>query len=50
MNRAVLALLVPEPSPKVPLSFIVVTFVVSGLIAVAIVYFGIHGQLGGPIP
>jgi|HubBroStandDraft_1064217.scaffolds.fasta_scaffold00067_34 hypothetical protein len=39
-----------QSSPPVPLSFIVTTFVVAGVVAVAIVYFGIHGQLGGPIP
>ena len=40
----------PEPVPPVPLSFLIATF--GGAIAVGalIIYFGIHGQLGGPIP
>ncbi len=40
----------PEATPKVPLSFLIVTF--GGAIAVGalIIYFGIHGQLGTPIP
>lgn len=39
-----------EPSPRVSPVFVVVTFAVAAAVAVAIVYFGIHGQLGGPIP
>ncbi|MGI0155923.1 MAG: hypothetical protein ACREDE_07325 [Thermoplasmata archaeon] len=37
-------------SPKVPLAFLVVTFAVAIVVAVAIVYLGINGPLGGPIP
>jgi small basic protein len=40
----------PEPSPRVSPAFLVVTFVVGAVVAVAIAYLGIHGQLGGPIP
>jgi hypothetical protein len=40
----------PPPSPKVSNVFIVVAFTVAILIGIAIVYFGINGQLGGPIP
>lgn len=40
----------PEPTPKVPLLFLIATFGGATIVAVLIVYFGIHGQLGGPIP
>ena len=38
------------PTPRVPVRFVIVTFVVSIVIGVAIAYYGIHGQLGGGIP
>jgi len=40
----------PEPSTKVPLSFIIVTFGSAAVVAILIVYFGLRGQIGGPIP
>lgn len=40
----------PEPSPPVPLTFIIVTFAVAIVVGALIIYFGINGQLGGPIP
>ena len=40
----------PEPTPQVSRAFLVITFVVAIAIGVAIIYFGINGQLGGPIP
>jgi hypothetical protein len=50
LNQSALERAMPEPTPKVPLSFIVVTFSVAIIVAAAIIYFGINGQLGGPIP
>ncbi len=38
------------PDPKVPLRFVIVTFLAAGLVGAAILYFGLGGQLGGPIP
>ena len=32
------------------MTFLIVTFGSAIVVAVLIVYFGIHGQLGGPIP
>ncbi len=40
----------PETVPPVPLSFLIVTFGVAIAVGILIVYFGINGQLGGPIP
>ncbi|MGI0070716.1 MAG: hypothetical protein ACRECT_01360 [Thermoplasmata archaeon] len=40
----------PEPTPPVPLSFIIVTFGAATVVAVAIFYFGVRGMIGGPIP
>ncbi len=40
----------PETPPKVPLAFIIVTFASATIIAILIVYFGLRGQIGGPIP
>jgi hypothetical protein len=31
-------------------TFLVVTFVVAAVVGIAIVYFGMGGQIGGPIP
>lgn len=38
------------PDTRVPTSFLIATFVAAGLIGAAIIYFGMGGQLGGPIP
>jgi len=38
------------PSTRVSPVFLVVTFAVAIAVGAGIVYFGIHGQLGGPIP
>jgi hypothetical protein len=40
----------PEPSPKVPLSFLIATFGGATVVAILIIYFGMRGQIGGPIP
>ncbi len=40
----------PEPTPPVPLSFLIATFGGAAVVAILIVYFGLHGQIGGPIP
>ncbi|MFY9717217.1 MAG: hypothetical protein WAK40_04715 [Thermoplasmata archaeon] len=40
----------PSPSAPFPTSFVVVTFAASIVIGIAIVYFGIQGQLGWGIP
>jgi hypothetical protein len=40
----------PEPNPPVPLSFIVVTFTAAIAVGILVIYLGIHGQIGGPIP
>ena len=40
----------PEASPPVPLTFIIVTFAAAIAVGALIIYFGINGQLGGPIP
>lgn len=39
----------PE-TPKVPLFFLVATFVGAGIVGALILYFGLGGQLGGGIP
>jgi len=39
-----------DPTPKVPIAFVIVTFTAAAIVAILIVYFGINGQLGGPIP
>ncbi len=39
-----------EPVPKVPTLFIVVTFAVAIAIGAAVIYLGINGMIGGPIP
>jgi hypothetical protein len=39
-----------EPSPQISRAFLVVTFAAAIIVAVAIIYFGINGQIGGPIP
>jgi len=36
--------------PKLPWRFVVVTFVVAGVVGAAILYFGLSGQLGAGIP
>jgi hypothetical protein len=38
------------PDTRVSPAFLVVTFGSAIAIGALIVYFGIHGQLGGPIP
>jgi hypothetical protein len=38
------------PDTRVSPTFLVVTFGAAIAIGVLIVYFGIHGQIGGPIP
>ncbi len=38
------------PTPPVPLTFIVVTFVAAGVVSAAILYFGLTGHLGTAIP
>ena len=52
MNPADLSPAVPAPAakPEFPLRFVVVTFVLSGLVGAVILYFGLRGQLGAPIP
>jgi hypothetical protein len=50
MNPRARSLSMPEPSPPVPLSFIIVTFGSATVIAVLIVYLGLKGYIGGPIP
>jgi cell division protein FtsL len=39
-----------ETPPQISRAFLVITFVVAIVVAVAIIYFGINGQIGGPIP
>ena len=52
MNRPDLALPMstPGPQPEFPLRFVVVTFVLAGVVGAAILYFGLRGQLGAAIP
>jgi hypothetical protein len=50
LNSSEVLSAMPEPTPKVPLAFIVTTFVVAGVVAAAIIYLGITGALGGPVP
>jgi hypothetical protein len=38
------------PTETFPFRFLIVTFVVSVAIGVAIIYYGMHGQIGGGIP
>lgn len=38
------------PSTSVPRLFLVVTFAVAIAVSALIAYFGITGQIGGPIP
>jgi hypothetical protein len=38
------------PKPELPLRFVVVTFVAATVVGVAILYFGLTGQLGAGIP
>jgi len=40
----------PEPVPPVSTAFIIVTFGSAIAVGLAVIYFGIHGQIGGPIP
>jgi len=40
----------PEASPPVPLAFLIATFGSATVVAILIVYFGLRGQIGGPIP
>ncbi len=35
---------------KLPLGFVIATFVVGAAVAVLIIYFGVRGQLGASIP
>jgi hypothetical protein len=39
-----------EMGPKVSPAFLVVTFAAAIAVGIAVIYFGIHGQLGGTIP
>ncbi len=39
-----------DETPKVPLSFIIVTFGSAAVVAALIIYFGMKGMIGGPIP
>ncbi len=40
----------PTRSAKVPIGFIIAVFVAAAAVGGVILYFGLHGQLGGPIP
>ena len=40
----------PEPTPRPSTAFVIVTFAGAILIGALIIYLGIHGELGGPIP
>ena len=39
-----------ETVPKLSVAFLVVAFAAAIAVGIAVIYFGIHGQLGGPIP
>jgi hypothetical protein len=38
------------PKPEFPLRFVIVTFGVAVVVLALIVYFGVTGQIGGPVP
>jgi hypothetical protein len=38
------------PPPRLPIGFVVATFVIATVVGAAVIYLGLHGQLGGPIP
>lgn len=38
------------PGPRLPVRFVVVTFVVAAAVGAAILYFGLSGQLGAGVP
>lgn len=40
----------PRPTPEPPYRFFAVAFAISIAIGAAVIYFGIHGQLGWGIP
>lgn len=40
----------PEPSSKVSMAFLVITIAVAAIVGIAIVYLGVTGKIGGPIP
>jgi hypothetical protein len=40
----------PSPKPEFPTTFVVVTFVVAILVGVVVLYLGLTGGLGTPIP
>ncbi len=40
----------PDEVPQVPLSFLLVTFGSAAVVAALIIYFGMRGMIGGPIP
>ncbi len=37
-------------TPSVPLSFVIITFVGAGVVGAVILWLGLSGHLGGPIP
>jgi len=38
------------PIPKISTSFVIVVFTVAVVVGALVIYFGITGALGGPIP
>jgi F0F1-type ATP synthase membrane subunit a len=50
MNRRAVPRAMAEELPKVPTAFLVVTFTVAILIGILVIYLGISGKIGGPIP
>ncbi len=40
----------PDEAPASGRTFILVAFVAAAIVGVAVAYFGVTGQIGGPIP